>query len=323
MTTATVHLTLGEPQVVGVLAVHPLFGPAPALEYRAFAQARAHGALVRELEHAASVNTLLVRNPTDRAVLLYEGEQVVGAQQDRTIDSSVLVGAGTSVPVPVSCVEQGRWDGRRHGEHFEPAGRSDDPSLRRVKREAAARNAARGLAARPAQGEVWQEVGTRLRRFAVASESARLGDLFDQRSGEIGALADDVELRDGQLGALACVGGAPVALDVVSRPDVFAALHDGLVRGYALDALGARSAGGDPADPARAAAFVDAALSAPRRPVPAAGLGEAHTLAGAGVIGSSLAHEGELIALCAFPSRGGSERAHGIARPSRRRGRAV
>jgi hypothetical protein len=262
-----------------------------------------------------------VRNPTDRAVLLYEGEQVVGAQQDRTIDSSVLVGAGTSVQVPVSCVEQGRWDGRRHGEHFAPAGRSDDPSLRRVKREAAARNAARGLAARPAQGEVWQEVGSRLRRFAVASESARLGDLFDQRSGEIGALADDVELRDGQLGALACVGGAPVALDVVSRPDVFAALHDGLVRGYALDALGAPSAGGDPAGTAGAAAFVDATLSASRRSVPTAGLGEAHALAGAGVIGSSLAHEGELIALCAFPSRGGSARAHGIARPSRRRGR--
>lgn len=70
-------------------------------------------------------------------------------------------------------------------------------------------------------GEPWEEVGSRLRRFAVASESAKPGDLFDQRSGEIGAPADDVEVRDGQLGPLACVGGAPVALDVVSRPGVF------------------------------------------------------------------------------------------------------
>lgn len=49
-----------------------------------FAQGCAAGASVKELEGGASVNDLLVLNPTDDAVLLYEGEEVLGAQQNRT-----------------------------------------------------------------------------------------------------------------------------------------------------------------------------------------------------------------------------------------------
>ncbi|MEI2702206.1 MAG: DUF6569 family protein [Baekduia sp.] len=320
MTTETAQLTLGAPKTAGPLAVFPVFGPTPVLDYRTFSVSVELGAFVKELDRGASVNHLLVGNPTDRAFLLYEGEQVLGAQQDRTMDSNVLVAAGAQIEVPVSCVEAGRWDGRRHDEHFRPAPHADDPSLRRAKRESALRSAERGLAARPAQGEVWQEVGSRLQRFGVASESSKFGDLFEQRRGEIGALADDIEPAVHQVGALACVGGAPIALDVVSRPEVFAALHDRLVRGYALDALSVRRVRGEVADPTVAGAFFARALTASRQPVPTPGLGDAHTLVGPQVVGSSLSLENELIALCAFPSSDHrDEVVGGVARPSRRR----
>ena len=48
-------------------------------------------------------------NPLDEAVLLYDGEELVGAKQNRILNVSVLVGAGAKMPIPVSCVEQGRW----------------------------------------------------------------------------------------------------------------------------------------------------------------------------------------------------------------------
>ncbi len=320
MDTITTPLTLGEPQVVGRLAVFPVFGPSPVFAYRAFSDAIGHGAFVKELDRGASVNRLVVGNPTDRALLLYEGEQVVGAQQDRALDSNVLVGAGAQIEVPVSCVEQGRWDGRRRDEHFAPAMQADDPSLRRIKRESALRSAEQGLAGRPAQGEVWQEVGSRLRRFAVASENSKFGDLFEQRSGEIGALADDIEAVTDQVGALACVGGAPIALDVVSRPEVFRALHDRLARGYALDALSVGLARAEAADASVADAFLARALTASRRPVETPGLGAAHSLVGPRVVGSTLSLEDELVALCAFPSQAPREDVvGGVARPSRRR----
>src|SRR3954452_24640608 len=111
---------LGPAQVAGPLALFPLLGPVPGLDYRSYADALALGAFVKELDGGASVNELLVGNPTELPLLLYEGEEVQGAQQDRTLDVSVLVGAGRQAQVPVSCVERGLWDGARHDEHFAP-----------------------------------------------------------------------------------------------------------------------------------------------------------------------------------------------------------
>ena len=115
--TATLHV--GEPDTSGPLSVLPVFGPPPELAYVSLAEAVALGAAVRELEAGASVGDVLVHHPLDVGLLLYEGEEITGAQQDRTFDRSVLVPAGGKAHVPVSCVEAGRWDGGRHGEAFE------------------------------------------------------------------------------------------------------------------------------------------------------------------------------------------------------------
>ena len=92
--TLTAYLTeplqIGEPDVAGPLAVFPLFGPEPRFEYRSFAQGRALGVTIKELEAGASVRDLVVANPTSLPVLLFEGEEVLGAQQNRTFDVSVL-----------------------------------------------------------------------------------------------------------------------------------------------------------------------------------------------------------------------------------------
>src|SRR3712207_8026965 len=51
---------------------------------------RSHGFRVHELDVGASVNDLTVVNPLGTPVLLYDGEEVLGAQQNRTFDVSVL-----------------------------------------------------------------------------------------------------------------------------------------------------------------------------------------------------------------------------------------
>ena len=122
-------LTVAEPDQVGALCVFPLIaGRAPDLDYLAFAEASRRGAKLTELASGADVNTLLVHNPLDVPVLLYEGEEIQGAQQNRTVDISVLVAAHSKLEVPVSCVEQGRWDHRRHAQPSRPPTTPRTPS---------------------------------------------------------------------------------------------------------------------------------------------------------------------------------------------------
>jgi hypothetical protein len=221
------------------------------------------------------VNDLLVRNPLDVAVLLYEGEEMRGAQQDRTLDVSVLVPAGATLEVPVSCVEAGRWDGTRAADAFAAAPQAAFPSLRRAKSAAAA------AAGRAAQEEVWELVGEKALRHGAVSETGALRDVFAAREDVVAEFAGRIPREDGQLGAVAAIAGEVVVVDVVGRADVWAALHGPLVAGYALDAV-EHLGGPQPAPPAVAVAerVLRAALERPGIARPGVGLGQEVRVAG-------------------------------------------
>ena len=318
-------LTVGEPDVVGSLAVFPLFGATPRHPYVAFAQGRAAGVTIREVAGDARVNDLDITNPTGTAVLLYEGEEVLGAQQNRTFDVSILVAAGAKLTVPVSCVEAGRWDGSRHDESFAPAPQTAYPELRRRKSLHVREAAGMGLPFRANQSEVWQEVDAKSARLGVQSPTGAMHDAYQGHRQSLARFTSAVVVRPGQLGALVAIGGRLAVMDHVSRPDVFAALHGPLVQGYALDALEAPSAPAPSVEEARGLLAVLA--DAPTAQREAIGLGRDVRFDLPGIGGTGLVVDDELIQLSAFvepgpgttPTASQTARAGRIRRPSRRR----
>jgi hypothetical protein len=302
--------TLGEPQVAGPLVVYPVFGPTrPRLAYRTFAQAVELGALARERERGAAVRALVVENPTELPLLVYEGEEVLGAQQNRTFAASALVAAGDTLELDVTCVEQGRWDSRRHRERMRPSPQAADPSLRRL-----ARVSANAIGSAD-QAQVWSAVACRMVEHDVASQSAAMSDVFDHRRGDLDSLGRGIRHLDGQVGAVAAVAGRPVVLDLVSRAEAFACLLPRLAQGYALDALDSPES--EP-DGEAAEAFLRDALRAPRLETRTAGMGNGLAIGSPALLGSGLEHSGELIQLSAFPVDSGRS-AGRVAPPSRRR----
>jgi hypothetical protein len=320
-------LRVGNPDIAGPLAVFPVFGPEPHQTYRAFAEAIADGFRIGELDSGASVNDLAVENPTGTAVLLYEGEEVLGAQQNRTFDTSVLVAAGAKVRVPVSCVEVGRWGGRRRRESLRPAPQSAYPRLRREKARQSRLRVAAGLDARADQGEVWREVAAKGSRIGVSSPTGAMHDMFERRRDRLAEIGSAIHLHDGQLGALVAIAGKTQVLDLVGRPDVFASLHHPLVQGYALDALEHETPEAPEApEPETARGFTLLVTDCtPDHRARGAGIGEELRFAANGVTGSALVHDGELITLTAFPAgvdgieRGQPVSTTCVCRPSRRR----
>ena len=65
---------------------------------------------ITEVDEAGSVGELLVRSYSEALILIVDGQEFVGAKQNRIANVSVLLPPKAKILIPVSCVEHGRWD---------------------------------------------------------------------------------------------------------------------------------------------------------------------------------------------------------------------
>jgi hypothetical protein len=274
------------------VTIAPLFPrKTPTATYLTLDEALPRGLEVDELD-AGTVPELVVHNPLDSAVLLYDGEELVGALQNRILNLSVLIPPRTAVKIPVSCVEQGRW--RWRSRRLAKGGHAY-PELRRQK---ASMLAADPLARGVAQAAVWHELSEKSARHDVHSSTGAHSDLFAAFRHDLDEMRRAFPLQPGQSGAV-LVLGSRVCLDWVSRPDAFGRLYPTLLDGYLLDALEPTS---EPT--ADVEAFASTIAATPTSRAPSAGLGADLRLTGGDVLGSGLEVDGELLQLSAFSRPG-------------------
>ena len=67
-----------------------------------------------EIDENGVVNKIKVKNNSSNFLILHDGEIIVGAKQNRTIDKSVILKPKETRNINVLCVEKGRWSFRNH-----------------------------------------------------------------------------------------------------------------------------------------------------------------------------------------------------------------
>ena len=101
---------IGRKQIYKNMAVFPLLSTYSYLDYLLLDEALAGGLIeVVEVDKEGSVPELKVINKSPRMVLILDGEELVGAKQNRIVNTSILIQGNYTIVIPVSCVEQGRW----------------------------------------------------------------------------------------------------------------------------------------------------------------------------------------------------------------------
>ncbi len=325
-TTFTHAFATGEPATYRGITVVPLYPVSePVAAYITLAEAIALGLSVTEVDEDGVVGELLVANPTPHRVLMYDGEELEGAKQNRILNVSVLVEAGSTLVVPVSCVEAGRWnyDADGNGDHqrvFSAVRRTSSPRVRRAKEEHL-RSAP--LARGAAQSAVWGAVDETHQERGSSSPTTAYSDAVRHVQPDLDKLVGHFPLRPGQCGVVLGYAGAVVCMDAVSRAEVYEGLHQALLAGYIMDALSfvdGKGIGKREADDFLAAV---SAAKATRRP--SAGLGDDLRLSAQAATGSGLEFDREVIQMTAYRTVHGSDPAPGthqtarIARPTRRR----
>jgi len=301
-------LSVGEPTVFEHLAVFPLLGPASAGSgYLTLEQALANkSARVTEVSESGSVPELLFVNQGDAPVLLLDGEELVGAKQNRILNLSILVAPKSELVIPVSCVERGRWSSR--STEFASGKRAMYAEARASKMEEVTMAMAVGGSRRANQGSVWSSVADKASRMNTRSHTEAMSEIYQDRQQKLDDYVRAFAARGGQRGAVFCMGGRVAGLELFDRADTFRALFSALVQSYALDAMEGRLPGGVPRGEDIGQFMLDVSEADTRR-FDALGMGHDLRFRSPSVSGAALEADGRIVHLLAFARRppGGSD----------------
>jgi hypothetical protein len=217
------------------------------------------------------VPNLLVSNTGDSRVLFLEGEELKGAKQNRVLNTSVLVAAHSRTPIPVSCVEQGRW--RYRTRHFSSGESHSSSQLRRHLKESVTRSLKAGHGHTSDQGAVWAEVGRQMAALGSTSETGAMADTYERHQGRLDEFRERLPYVDGASGVAVAVGPKVVAVDVFDKPSTCRKVWDRLLSGVVMDALEAGQPG-EVAEPADVEGLLSRLRAASWEPAPAVGEGQ-------------------------------------------------
>ncbi len=307
-------VTLGEVQSFENLQITPLLALTPGIaDYLTLAEAQALGlAVVTEVSESGSVPTLLLANNADQAVFLLDGEELVGAKQNRILNLTLLVPAKTTLEIPVSCVEQGRWSHRTAA--FASSERAFFSKGRARKAQRVSESLREWGDRNSDQGEIWDDISVKMNEMEVNSSTAAIADAYEHFAGSVDEYVAAFKTSDTQVGACFVINGKIRGMELFDVSDTCSKLMPKLIRSYALDAIEERQDNESNASSASSASsaspgidqFTQLVAAAQADSFAALGEGEDLRIHSTAIAGGALAARDRVVHLCAFSQESGA-----------------
>jgi hypothetical protein len=282
----------------------PAFNPGTRQDapYDVLDDALASGAVeVTEVSTHGSVPELRVISNSPRPTLIVDGQELIGAKQNRVVNLTLLVAAHSGLTIPVSCVEAGRW--RARSRTFSSAPRTQYAAGRAQRMSQVTRSMQTHGSYRADQSAVWADIAEKSARLKTHSPTGAMEAMFVDHAAFIDSCVDRCQPVAGQVGAVFVIDGRVLGFDLFDCESTLRKLLSKLVRGVALDALDAKSARSErqtAIDTPRLDLFLAAVSGASCHASPAVGVGQDVRLTAPGITGAALVVDEQVVHLSAF-----------------------
>lgn len=296
--------TTGEAMGQQNLSLVPLWGEGHQHRFEGYllaSEAIGNGLLsVTEVSDSGSVPQLLATNQADRPILLIDGEELQGAKQNRILNTTVLLPANTKTTIPVSCVEEGRWN--QESVLFQSGDYAPSSLRRRKSRSVQASLRSRGQAESD-QGEVWDCVREHIAEANASSPTRAMSDAISSQRALLQGFQEALPCPTGASGVLAAVNGHFIAVDAFDSPETLDVLWPRLIASYAADAVRNANAESEKTFTAKAAKVVLEHIAEQQcQAFDSAGRGKDLRFEAEDLLGQALAVDSHLLHLSVFPT---------------------
>ena len=233
-------LEIGRPWTAPDLTVVPVSGNRPSsLEYLLADEAILTEKVdVEEVSDQGSVSELRMVNFSNRFILVVDGMMLNGGKKNRIVNASFLIPPESITEIPVSCVEQGRWQYNRR--EFKN-GRCLSPHSIRRENAALQKTALghkRGYVSD--QRNVWAYVASMSETLGVPTATGSMNEILEKKKSSLERYGEGMVPNDFETGAAFFVHGIFRGIELFDRAATFRKMFPKLLSGIAVDMMMAR-----------------------------------------------------------------------------------
>jgi len=294
------NLNFGQVQAFKNMAVIPIFSKTNSSpQYLTLKEAMDMNVLtIEELSSSGSVPELKAINKGKIPVLILDGEEIIGAKQNRVLNTTVLLKEESETIIPVSCTEQGRWD--HTSAKFSDSDMITAHKVRFEKNMSVNESVAFDGSFRADQGKVWSEINNYQRAAHVTSSTGAMRDVFEHKAESLNNYLDSFKFSPGQNGIFVFLKGNVIGFDYISLSSAYETLHVKLLKSYAMDAVLQNDDKDYSVSEEKAKELIDKLTNSNVKIFDSVSYGKDFRFTGKGLIGSSLVWQDNVIHVACF-----------------------
>ncbi len=237
---------------------------------------------VKECEQP-TVNTLIVENKSVVPLLLVDGEEIIGGDQNRIMDATILVAPQSEKKVPVNCSEHGRWAYKSEFKH--------SANIATYRTRLAKHRAYKSKAS--VQQAVWDSINELEMSRSFSSPTQAMSESYENAKADLSEFLNVFDISEGQTGIAVLIDGEIKGFEIFLNSAIYREYHEKILKSYLINAEINDNVFSINTDSIRKT--IDAALSCELEEVKNEGLETRFELKSEDGLGSINSYENELI----------------------------
>lgn len=184
--------------------------------------------VIEEVNEGGNVNLLFAINKSPYFVFFMDGDILIGAKQNRVLNTSILLKPNSKINLPVSCVERGRWSYR--SKKFDS---TNDYVAASKLRSSKSQQVKENLKSRHShfadQSKVWYNVSYYMSTYGVDSQSEDFSDIYKEKKFEFDSIKENFQLDSNSNGAAFFLGSELESIDIFNSSSIYAEYFPSLI----------------------------------------------------------------------------------------------
>ena len=186
---------------------------------------------IAEVSESGNVPKLSIQNHSTQPLFIMDGEELVGAKQNRITNSSFVISPHCTTTIPVSCVEQNRWS--YNSRNFAT---SDNIIFNKGRKEKFQdihdRNDYQAD-----QGKVWGNINEKMSNLNSQNRTASMNRVYEDKNNTLNDYVSKFKSQHNDIGVIYAIGNRIEGVDIFHGNYLFKHFLPKIIKSCVLEIL--------------------------------------------------------------------------------------